>query len=161
MKIVVVFLFALLNFAIAGWGPATIYAAARPVVQDKTAVDVSAAEPNKEDITEGLQWDFRGIRLTLLENPSTGYGYEVHGLAGQDVLQCALDQSIYTGAKDCVGAPYARTWFFLFQKDGEAELVFDYCRPFQENSSIHKVILKVHNDAKAGVSVYLNPISEE
>ena len=82
MKIVVVFLFALLNFAIAGWVPATIYAAARPVVQDKTAVDVSAAEPNKEDITEGLQWDFRGIRLTLLENPSTGYVYEVHGLEG-------------------------------------------------------------------------------
>ena len=161
MKIVVVFLFALLNFAIGGMVPSTIYAVAPLVVQDKTAADGAASEPNQEDLTEGLQWDFRGVRLTLLENPSTGYVYEVHGLEGQEVLQCALDQSIYTGAKDCVGAPYARTWFFLLEKEGDAEIIFDDCRPFQENSSIRKVILKVHNDAKAGVSVYLNPISEE
>ena len=160
MKIVVVFLFALLNFAIGGRVPSTIYAAAPLVVQDKTAADGAASEPNQEDLTEGLQWDFRGVRLTLLENPSTGYVYEVHGLEGQEVLQCALDQSIYTGAKDCVGAPYARTWFFLLEKEGDAEIIFDDCRPFQENSSIRKVILKVHNDEKFGSSVYLNQITE-
>ena len=41
-----------------------------------------------------------------------------------------------------------------------AEIIFDDCRPFQENSSIRKVILKVHNDEKFGSSVYLNQITE-
>lgn len=102
------------------------------------------AEEPPVDESEKLVWDQEGIRLTLRENGSTGYGWEIRGLEEQEVIRCASSDSVYTGRHGIVGAPSMHTWVFVPEKPGDVKLVFRYNRSFEKNSTCRTIKLRVH-----------------
>ena len=73
------------------------------------------------------------LRITLAENRTTGYSWQVGGDCGQILAQ--EDDKATPGASNMPGAPGQRAWVFAAKTAGNCELRFESMRPWEKTAT--------------------------
>ena len=129
-----------------------------PIPVWDAAAEKAATDILEKNCVEKLNWDDKGIKLTLLYGD--GSWYKVIGLDEQDVLKCVSKVQYYTGAElHIVGSPSTDTWLLVPQKPGDVRIFFD--RMFlSREKPLRRVILHVHVDEDLHYTVGLEAPAE-
>lgn len=109
----------------------------------KTMVELNeaaAGQPIKTQVGQRL-------RITLAENRTTGYHWQVAGDCAQILAQ--EDDEATPGASNMPGAPGQRAWVFAARTAGNCELRFESVRPWETTATGKTVSFPV-TVAKAG-----------
>lgn len=91
------------------------------------------------------------IRITLGENPTTGYSWNL-SMTPSDVLNKTEDH-FNTSNSENVGAPGYHTWTFESLKAGNVTVTFDHNRNFEENSTTEIVVYKLKTNSDKTVEI--------
>ena len=102
--------------------------------------EASAGQPVKTQVGQRL-------RVTLPENRSTGYSWQLAGDCSQ--ILAKEDDKATPGPSNMPGAPGERAWVFAAKTAGNCELRFESTRPWEKTATGKTVSFPV-TVAKAG-----------
>jgi len=120
-------------------------------IRDDTSIEVFSASVHgpgfnsPKNVT--LKNSNKVLELVFLENPTTGYAWNV-SVTPTNILNKTQDYSSSVSEEPLPGAPSIRTLEYEGLKAGIATMTFDYNRSFEENSTLERVVytVKVNED---------------
>ncbi|MEA1975545.1 MAG: protease inhibitor I42 family protein [Bacillota bacterium] len=103
------------------------------------------AVPTLYDLNENnFEYEINGnqIKIILNENPSTGYLWE-YNISDKMIIELIKNDYISSDS-NLIGASGKREYTFKFLKDGNATIMFNYKRSWEENS-IENIAISLNN----------------
>jgi predicted secreted protein len=82
------------------------------------------------------------LEVELEANPTTGYSWRVSGLADSNVLR-QKGAPRYERTSDLIGGGGTEKYRFEALRDGRADLIFEYQRPWEDKEPVKKYTLGV------------------
>lgn len=111
-----------------------------------TTVLASSFAPVRAQESQTLRLAVGGIRvMTLTDNPSTGYGWQVNNAASQNLSLVDIADAGFVRDSKLIGAPGQRRFRITARQPGTAVVLFDYARPWEHvvPARRHVVTIKI------------------
>jgi len=82
--------------------------------------------------------------ITLMENPSTGYRWQLAGPASRNLALVSISDGGFTrGANGLIGAAGLRRFKIAARRAGTAVAVFDYVRPWEHVAPARRQVVTI------------------
>lgn len=112
------------------------------------SIPIKPAEPAE---TTKITVDGPCIMLELVENPSTGFGWE-YSIEDETVFACTADTYDQTQTPGMAGAPGTRRYTFSALAPGSTTIVLTYRRPWEGGETAEVITLLASADENLTVS---------